>query len=57
MGKVTLEGFVTDPNDPVFKEGWKVRMFSGFSSLPKKKSKTTKGKKKKRLKNDKRSKK
>ena len=55
MGKVTLEGFVTDPNDPVFKEGWKVRMFSGFSSLPKKKSKTTKGKEKKLLKNNKRS--
>ena len=57
MGKVINRGFVTDPNDPVFKEGWKVSISPGFSSLPKKKSKTTKGKKEKLLKNDKRSKK
>ena len=57
MGKVTLDGFVTDPNDPVFKEGWKVSSSPGFGSLPKKKSKATKGKEKKLLKNNKRSKK
>ena len=57
MAKVINEGFVTDPNDPVFKEGWKVSISPGFGSLPKKKSKTTKGKKEKLLKNDERSKK
>ena len=57
MGKVINRGFVTDPNDPVFKEGWKVSVSSGFGSLPKKKSKDTKGIEKKLLKNDKRSKK
>jgi len=46
MGKVTLKGFVTDPNDPVFKRGWKVSISPDFGSLPKKKSKTTKDKKK-----------
>jgi len=55
MGKVINRGFVTDPNDPVFKEGWKVSISLGFGSLSKKKSKTTKGKKKKLLKNNKRS--
>ena len=57
MGKVINRGFVTDPNDPVFKRGWKVSSSPGLGSLPKKKSKTTKGKEKKLLKNNKRSKK
>ena len=57
MGKVTLKGFVTDPNDPVFKRGWKVSSSPGLGSLPNNKPKDTKGKKKKLLKNDKRSKK
>ena len=55
MGKVINRGFVTDPNDPVFKEGWKVSSSLGLGSLPKKKSKVTKGKEKKLLKNNKRS--
>ena len=55
MGKVINRGFVTDPNDPVFKEGWKVSSSPGFGSLPKKKSEATKGKEKKLLKNNKRS--
>ena len=55
MGKVTLDGFVTDPNDPVFKRGWKVSSSPGLGSLPKKKSKTIRGKEKKLLKNNKRS--
>jgi hypothetical protein len=33
MGKVINRGFVTDPNDPVFKEGWKVSISPGFGSL------------------------
>jgi hypothetical protein len=57
MGKVINRGFVTDPNDPVYKRGWRVSISPGFGSLLKKKSKTTKGKKEKLLKNDERSKK
>ena len=55
MGKVINRGFVTDPNDPVFKEGWKVSFSPDFGSLPKKKSKATICNEKKLLKNDKRS--
>ena len=53
MGKVINRGFVTDPNDPVFKEGWKVSSSPGFGSLPKKKSTATNGKEKTLLKNNK----